>query len=118
MEIPKIENLIIFVGTPIDDQIANLIIAQMLHLEHEDSSQPIRLYINSPGGVVYAGLAIYDTMQMVKSEVETLCLGMGASMAAVLLAGCTPRKRFALPDAPILIHPGSARVPGEVADIE
>ncbi|MBA2277075.1 MAG: ATP-dependent Clp protease proteolytic subunit [Chloroflexia bacterium] len=143
MEIPRIENLIpmvvestnrgerafdiysrllkdriIFIGTPIDDNVANVIIAQMLHLEHEDSSQPIRLYINSPGGVVYSGLAIYDTMQMVKSEVETLCLGMGASMAAVLLAGGTPGKRFALPNARVMIHAGSAGFRGNVPDIE
>ena len=143
MEIPKIENLvpmvvestnrgerafdiysrllkdrIIFLGTPVDDQIANLIIAQMLFLEHEDPAQDIRLYINSPGGVVYSGLAIYDTMQMVKCDVATFCMGMGASMAAVLLAGGTKGKRFALPNARVMIHQGSAGFRGNVPDIE
>ena len=143
MEIPKIENLvpmvvestnrgerafdiysrllkdrIIFLGTPVDDQIANLIIAQMLFLAHEDPEQDIRLYINSPGGVIYAGLAIYDTMQMIKPDVATFCLGMGASMGAVLLAGGAPGKRFALPNARILIHQGSGGFSGAVPDIE
>lgn len=143
MEIPKIENLvpmvvestnrgerafdiysrllsdrIIFLGTPVDDQIANLIIAQMLYLAHEDPEQDIRLYINSPGGVVYSGLAIYDTMQMVKPDVATTCMGMGASMAAVLLAGGTRGKRFALPNARVMIHQGSAGFRGNVPDIE
>jgi ATP-dependent Clp protease, protease subunit len=143
MEIPKIENLIpmvvettnrgerafdiysrllkdriIFLGTPVDDQIANLIIAQMLFLAHEDPDQDIRLYINSPGGVVYAGLAIYDTMQMIKPDVATFCMGMGASMAAVLLAGGTQGKRYALPNARIMIHQGSAGFRGNVPDIE
>ena len=92
-----LKDRIIFLGTPVDDQIANVIIAQMLFLEHEDPNQDIRLYINSPGGVVYSGLAIYDTMQMIKPDVATFCLGMNASMAAVLLAAGTPGKRFALP---------------------
>jgi len=143
MEIPKIENLIpmvvettnrgerafdiysrllkdriIFLGTPVDDQIANVIIAQMLFLAHEDPDQDIRLYINSPGGVVYSGLAIYDTMQMIKPEVATFCMGMGASMAAVLLAGGAHGKRFALPNARIMIHQGSAGFRGNVPDIE
>ncbi|MBA3416331.1 MAG: ATP-dependent Clp protease proteolytic subunit [Chloroflexia bacterium] len=143
MEIPKIENLvpmvvettnrgeraydiysrllkdrIIFLGTPVDDQIANLIIAQMLFLAHEDADQDIRLYINSPGGVVYSGLAIYDTIQMIKPDVATFCMGMGASMAAVLLAGGTKGKRFALPNARVMIHQGSAGFRGAVPDIE
>jgi len=143
MEIPKIENLvpmvvettnrgerafdiysrllkdrIIFLGTPVDDQIANLIIAQMLFLAHEDPEQDIRLYINSPGGVVYSGLAIYDTMQMIKPDVATFCMGMGASMAAVLLAGGTKGKRFGLPNARVMIHQGSAGFRGAVPDIE
>ncbi len=143
MEIPKIENIIpfvvettnrgersydiysrllkdriIFLGTPVDDQVANAIIAQMLFLAHEDPDQDIRLYINSPGGGVYAGLAIYDTMQMIKPDVATFCMGMGASMAAVLLAGGTPSKRFALPNARVMIHQGSGGFRGNVPDIE
>lgn len=143
MEIPKIENLvpmvvessnrgerafdiysrllkdrIIFLGTPVEDQIANLIIAQMLYLEHENPEADIKLYINSPGGVVYSGLAIYDTMQMIKPDVATFCMGMGASMAAVLLAGGAKGKRYALPNARIMIHQGSAGFRGNVPDIE
>jgi ATP-dependent Clp protease protease subunit len=143
MEIPRIENLvpmvvessnrgerafdiysrllrdrIVFIGTPIDDQIANLVIAQMLFLENEDPQQDIRLYINSPGGVVYSGLAIYDTMQMIKPDVATFCIGMSASMAAVLLAAGTKGKRFALPNSRVMIHQGSAGFRGAVPDIE
>jgi ATP-dependent Clp protease, protease subunit len=143
MQIPKIENLIptviestnrgerafdiysrllkdriIFLGTPIDDQIANLVIAQMLFLEHEDSTQDIKLYINSPGGVIYSGLAIYDTMQMIKADVATFCMGFGASMGAVLLTAGTKGKRYALPNARILIHQGSGGFSGAVPDIE
>ncbi len=113
-----LKDRIIFLGTPVDDQIANLIIAQMLFLEHEDPNQDIRLYINSPGGVVYSGLAIYDTMQMIKPDVATFCMGMGASMAAVLLAGGTRGKRFALPNARVMIHQGSSGFRGAVPDIE
>jgi ATP-dependent Clp protease protease subunit len=113
-----LKDRIIFLGTPVDDQIANLIIAQMLFLAHEDPEQDIRLYINSPGGVVYSGLAIYDTIQMIKPDVATFCMGMGASMAAVLLAGGTPGKRFALPNARVMIHQGSAGFRGAVPDIE
>src|SRR5215208_2746529 len=113
-----LKDRIIFLGTPVDDQIANLIIAQMLFLAHEDPEQDIRLYINSPGGVVYSGLAIYDTIQMIKPDVSTLCLGMGASMAAVLLAGGSKGKRFALPNARVMIHQGSAGFRGAVPDIE
>jgi ATP-dependent Clp protease protease subunit len=90
----------------------------MLFLEHEDPEQDIRLYINSPGGVVYSGLAIYDTMQMIKADVATFCMGMGASMSAVLLAGGAPGKRFALPNARVMIHQGSAGFRGAVPDIE
>ncbi len=113
-----LKDRIIFLGTPVEDQIANVIIAQMLFLEHEDPNQDIRLYINSPGGVVYSGLAIYDTMQMIKPDVATFCMGMGASMAAVLLAGGAKGKRFALPNARILIHQGSGGFSGAVPDIE
>jgi len=113
-----LKDRIIFLGTPVDDQIANLIIAQMLFLAHEDPDQDIKLYINSPGGIVYSGLAIYDTMQMIKPDVATFCMGMGASMAAVLLAGGTHGKRFALPNARVMIHQGSAGFRGAVPDIE
>jgi len=113
-----LKDRIIFLGTPVEDQIANVIIAQMLFLEHEDPSQDIRLYINSPGGVVYSGLAIYDTMQMIKPDVATFCMGMGASMAAVLLAGGAKGKRFALPNARVMIHQGSSGFRGNVPDIE
>ena len=113
-----LKDRIIFLGTPVDDQIANLIIAQMLFLAHEDPDQDIKLYINSPGGVVYSGLAIYDTIQMIKPDVATFCLGMNASMAAVLLASGTPGKRFALPNSRVMIHQGSAGFRGAVPDIE
>ncbi|MDQ2654104.1 MAG: ATP-dependent Clp protease proteolytic subunit, partial [Chloroflexota bacterium] len=113
-----LKDRIIFLGTPVDDQIANLIIAQMLFLAHDDPDQDIRLYINSPGGVVYSGLAIYDTMQMIKPDVSTFCMGMGASMAAVLLAAGTPGKRYALPNSRVMIHQGSAGFRGAVPDIE
>jgi ATP-dependent Clp protease protease subunit len=109
---------IIFLGTPIDDQIANLIIAQLLYLAHEDPDKDINMYINSPGGQVYAGLAIYDTMQLVKPDVVTTCIGMAASMAAVLLSAGAHGKRFALPHARIMIHQGSAGFHGSVPDIE
>jgi ATP-dependent Clp protease protease subunit len=95
---------IIFIGTPIDDTIANLVIAQMLFLEAEDPEKDIQLYINSPGGVVSAGMAIYDTMQFVRPDVQTICIGMAASFAAVLLAAGTKGKRFTLPNSRILIH--------------
>jgi ATP-dependent Clp protease protease subunit len=111
---------IIFLGTPIDDQIANLAIAQLLHLESEDPDKEIKIYINSPGGDVYAGLAIYDTMQYIRPDVSTICIGIAMSMGAVLLAGGTKGKRLALPNSKILIHqiwtpygPG-----GQAADIE
>jgi ATP-dependent Clp protease protease subunit len=113
-----LKDRIIFLGTGVDDQIANLIIAQMLYLEHENPEADIKLYINSPGGVVYSGLAIYDTMQMIKPDVATFCMGMGASMAAVLLAGGAKGKRYALPNARIMIHQGSAGFRGAIPDIE
>ena len=95
---------IIFLGTPVDDQIANLIVAQLLHLESEDPDKDISLYINSPGGSVYAGLAIYDTMQFIKPDVQTICVGIAMSMGALLLGGGANGKRMALPNAKILIH--------------
>ena len=109
---------IIFLGTPIDDQIANLIVAQLLHLESEDPDKDISIYINSPGGMVYAGLAIYDTMQFIRPDVQTICVGMAMSMGAVILAGGTPGKRSALPHSKILIHQGSAGFSGQPTDIE
>ena len=109
---------IVMLGTPIDDQIANLIIAQLLHLESEDPDKDINLYINSPGGQVYAGLAIYDTMQYIKPQVSTICVGMAMSMGAILLTAGAPGKRFALPNSKIMIHQGSAGFQGTPADID
>ena len=109
---------IIFLGTPVDDQIANLIVAQLLHLESEDPDKDISLYINSPGGSIYAGLAIYDTMQFVKPDVTTICFGMAMSMGSLLLAGGTEGKRLALPNSRILIHQPSGGYQGQSADIE
>ena len=110
---------IIFLGSPIDDNIANLGVAQMLFLEAEDSEKDINLYVNSPGGVVSAGLAIYDTMQYIKAKVATTCVGMAASIAALLLAAGEPGKRFALPRARVMIHQPSAHgLGGQATDIE
>ncbi len=109
---------IIFLGTPVDDQIANLIVAQLLHLESEDPEKDISIYINSPGGSVYAGLAIYDTMQFVKPDVQTICVGIAMSMGALLLAGGAEGKRMALPNAKILIHQVSSSFEGQATDIE
>ncbi|HWG57088.1 MAG TPA: ATP-dependent Clp endopeptidase proteolytic subunit ClpP [Gaiellaceae bacterium] len=109
---------IIFLGTPVDDQIANLIVAQLLHLESEDPDKDIQIYINSPGGSVYAGLAIYDTMQFVKPDIQTTCVGIAMSMGAVILAGGTAGKRFALPNSKILIHQVSGGFQGQATDIE
>ena len=109
---------IVFLGTPVDDQIANLIVAQLLHLESDDPDKDISIYINSPGGVVYAGLAIYDTMQFIKPDVATICIGMAMSMGAVILTGGTKGKRMALPNSKILIHQGSAGFSGQPTDIE
>ena len=109
---------IIFLGTPIDDQIANLTVAQLLHLESEDPDKDISIYINSPGGVVYAGLAIYDTMQFIRPAVQTICVGMAMSMGAIILAGGTSGKRMALPNAKVLIHQGSGGFSGQPAEIE
>lgn len=109
---------IIFLGSEIDDVIANLVIAQMLHLESEDADKDISLYINSPGGSVTAGLAIYDTMQYIRSDVSTICIGQCASMAAVLLTAGAENKRFALPNSRILIHQPWGGTQGQVTDIE
>jgi ATP-dependent Clp protease protease subunit len=109
---------IIFLGTPIDDQIANLVVAQLLHLESEEPDKDISLYINSPGGSVYSGLAIYDTMQFIKPDVQTICVGIAMSMGALLLAGGAKGKRMSLPNAKILIHQVSSGFQGQATDIE
>ena len=109
---------IIFLGTPVDDQIANLIVAQLLHLESEDPDKDISVYINSPGGSVYAGMAIYDTMQFIKPEIQTICVGVAMSMGSLLLTGGRKGKRFALPNSRILIHQPSAGFEGQATDIE
>jgi len=110
---------IIFIGTPVDDTIANLVVAQLLFLESEDPDRDISLYINSPGGSITAGLAIYDTMQFVRSPITTICVGQCASMAAVLLAAGTKGKRFALPNSRILIHqPSAGGISGQATDIK
>ncbi|MGH9901271.1 MAG: ATP-dependent Clp endopeptidase proteolytic subunit ClpP [Pyrinomonadaceae bacterium] len=108
---------IIFIGTPIDDQIANLIVAQLLFLEAEDPEKDINLYINSPGGSITAGMAIYDTMQFIRPDVTTICVGQCASMAALLLAAGAKGKRFALPNSRILIHQPSGGAQGQATDI-
>ena len=109
---------IIFLGWPIDDQIANLIIAQLLYLEREDSDKDINMYINSPGGIISAGLAVYDTMQLLRCDLATICVGECASMATVLLAAGTKGKRYALPNATIHIHQARGGTTGQAADIE
>jgi len=109
---------IVFLGTPIDDQIANLIIAQLLYLDREDPDKDIQMYIHSPGGVIYAGLAIYDTMQLVHAEVSTICVGVCASMATVLLAAGAKGKRYALPNSTVHMHQAQSGVRGSAADIE
>jgi ATP-dependent Clp protease protease subunit len=109
---------IVFLGTPIDDVVANLVMAQLLHLESEDPDKDISIYINSPGGSVYAGLAIYDTMQFIRPDVQTICVGIAMSMGALLLAGGAKGKRMALPNAKILIHQVSSGFQGQATDIE
>ena len=113
-----LKDRIIFLGGPVDDAVANLIIAQMLFLSNEDSKLPISFYINSPGGSVSAGMAIYDTMQFIKPDVSTLCTGMAASMAAFLLAAGAKGKRFALPNSTVMIHQPLGGFQGQASDIE
>jgi ATP-dependent Clp protease protease subunit len=113
-----LKDRIIFIGTPIDDHIANVVIAQMLFLEAEDSEKDINIYINSPGGQVTSGMAIYDTMQFIKPKVATICMGLAASMGAVLLAAGHKGKRSALPNSRIMIHQPLGGVQGQVSDIE
>jgi ATP-dependent Clp protease protease subunit len=109
---------IIFLGTPITEDIANLIVAQLIHLESEDPDKDISIYVNSPGGSVYAGLAIYDAMQFIKPDVQTICVGVAMSMGALLLAGGATEKRMALPNSKILIHQVSGGFSGQATDIE
>ena len=109
---------IIFLGSAVDDQVANLIVAQLLHLESSDPDKDISIYINSPGGSIYAGLAIYDTMQFIKPDVQTICCGIAMSMGSLLLAGGAEGKRFSLPNSRILIHQPSAGFEGQSSDIE
>jgi ATP-dependent Clp protease protease subunit len=109
---------IVFLGQPVDDQVANLIVAQLLHLESEDPDKDISIYINSPGGSIYAGLAVYDTMQFIKPDVSTICVGIAMSMGSLLLAGGADGKRFSLPNSRILIHQPSAGFEGQATDIE
>lgn len=113
-----LKDRIIFMGGPVTDQAANIIIAQLLFLEHEDSKKDIKLYINSPGGIVSAGLAIYDTMQFVKPAIQTVCIGMAASIAAFILAAGEKGKRFALPNSDILLHQVMGAAEGQAVDIE
>lgn len=112
-----LKDRIIFIGTPIDDQVANLVIAQMLFLQMEDAKKDIHLYINSPGGVVTGGMAIYDTMNFLQCDIVTYCVGMAASMGTVLLAAGTKGKRFALPNSRVMIHQPSGGAGGQTADI-
>jgi ATP-dependent Clp protease protease subunit len=109
---------IVFLGTPVDDMVANLIVAQLLHLESQDPDKDISIYINSPGGSIYSGLAIYDTMQFIKPDIQTICVGVAMSMGSLLLTGGTKGKRFALPNSRMLIHQPSAGFEGQSTDIE
>jgi len=113
-----LKDRIIFIGTPIDDTVANLVVAQMLFLESEDPDKDINLYINSPGGVIYSGLAIYDTMQYIKPDVSTICVGLAASMGAVLLTAGTKGKRYALPNSRMMMHQPLGGAQGQAVDIE
>jgi ATP-dependent Clp protease, protease subunit len=109
---------IVFIGTPIDDQVGNLVVAQLLHLESDDPDKDISVYVNSPGGDVYSGLAIYDTMQFIKPDVQTICFGVAMSMGALLLTGGAKGKRLALPNSRMLVHQPSAGFEGQATDID
>ena len=113
-----LDERIIFLGTPIDDQVANLVVAQLLHLESEDPEKDVSLYINTPGGSIYSGLAIYDTMMFIKPDVQTMCVGVAMSMGSLLLSAGTQGKRAVLPNSRILIHQPSAGFEGQSTDIE
>src|SRR5436309_15980240 len=108
---------IIFLGSPIDDTIANLIVAQLLHLESDDPDKDISIYVNCPGGSIYSGLAIYDTMQFIKPEIQTICVGIAMSMGSLILAAGTRGKRFVLPNSRLLIHPPSAGFEGQSSGV-
>src|SRR5213596_2667529 len=109
---------VVFLGSPIDDEVANLVVAQLLHLEAEDPEKDVCLYINSPGGQVYAGLAIYDTMQHIRPDVQTVCCGIAMSMGALILTGGTPGKRMSLPNGRILIHQATGGFQGQATDVD
>jgi ATP-dependent Clp protease protease subunit len=109
---------VVFLGSPIDDEVANVVVAQLLHLEAEDPEKDVCLYINSPGGQVYAGLAIYDTMQHIRPDVQTVCCGIAMSMGALILAGGTPGKRMSLPNGRILIHQPTGGFQGQATDVD
>jgi ATP-dependent Clp protease protease subunit len=113
-----LKDRIVFLGEPVEEAIANLIVAQLIHLESEDPEKDVHLYINSPGGEAYAGMAIYDTMQFIRPDVSTICVGMAMSMGAILLAGGAPGKRYALPNAKVMIHQGSAGFRGSPTDVD
>ncbi|GCE11229.1 ATP-dependent Clp protease proteolytic subunit [Tengunoibacter tsumagoiensis] len=113
-----LKDRIIFIGTPIDDMVANSVVGQLLYLQSEDATKDISMYINSPGGVIYSGLAIYDTMQYLRPDVSTVCMGMAMSMGAVILAAGQAGKRYALPNATVLIHQPLGGAEGQAADIE
>ncbi len=113
-----LKDRIIFIGTPIDDNVANLVIAQLLFLESDDPDKDINIYINSPGGMIYAGLAIYDTIQYIKPDVSTICVGLAASMGAVLLSAGTKGKRYALPHSRVMMHQPAGGTQGQAVDIE
>jgi ATP-dependent Clp protease protease subunit len=113
-----LKDRIVFIGVPIDDHIANLVVAQLLHLESEDPDREVHIYINSPGGLITAGMAIYDTMQYIRCPISTICFGQAASMAAVILAAGNPGKRYALPNSRIMIHQPLGGVQGQAVDIE
>ncbi len=113
-----LKDRIIFIGTPIDDNVANLVIAQLLFLESEDPDKDINLYVNSPGGLIYSGMAIYDTMQYIKPDISTICVGLAASMGAVLLAAGTKGKRHALPHSRMMMHQPAGGAQGQAVDIE
>ncbi len=113
-----LKDRIIFIGTPIDDNVANVVIAQLLFLESEDPDKDINLYVNSPGGLIYSGMAIYDTMQYIKPDISTICVGLAASMGAVLLAAGTKGKRHALPHSRMMMHQPAGGAQGQAVDIE
>src|ERR1700681_3345940 len=115
---PLLNERLVFLGTPIDDVVANLIVAQLLHLESQDPDKDISIYVNCPGGSIYSGLAVYDTIQFIKPDVQTICVGIAMSMGSLLLAGGTKGKRFSLPNSRLLVHQPSAGFGGQSTEIE